>query len=438
MNQLTAVLVGAGDRGYTYAKYARKHGLLLTAVADPDPVRRQRIARMHSIAPDRQFQTAEALLRGPALARGAVIATMDSLHFEPARKAIAAGYDVLLEKPMAQTLADSEKLAREASASRRALIICHVLRTTAFFLRIKEILDSGLIGRPVSIYHAENITSLHMAHSYVRGNWQKEDESSPLILAKCSHDLDLIFWYAGARARRVTSSGGLAHFRPENKPPGAAERCLECQITCPYNAKSVYMDGLPVRQTLSLSRSLAGAVSRMTLALPFLTRLIPGANPWSYWPTSTIIPHAEKTEILRALREGPFGECVYNGKNSQVDHQEALIEFENGVHAVFRFHGFSPQESRAIRIDGTLGSLRASTAGGGSLEVLLHSGKRIRFPERFSLAGHAEGDEGIVRDFISVLKGGQGISDAQTSLESHRIAFAAYESMKTGKSITLA
>jgi predicted dehydrogenase len=432
----TAVLIGAGDRGQAYAGYAKKHGLVLKAVADPDPHRRRRIAQIHSIGEDLQFETADDLLSRPAMAAGAIIATMDSLHFEPARRALAAGYHVLLEKPMAQTLAQSEQLALAAAESGRYLLICHVLRSTRFFKRIKDILDSGLIGRTVSIYHSENVTPFHMAHSYVRGNWRREDESSPLILAKCSHDLDLIHWYAGSRAVRVSSSGGIAHFKPENKPFGAADRCNECRITCTHNAESVYVEGLPARQSLALSRSAVGMLSRLTLAFPFLTRLIPKARPWSYWPTSTIVSKPGSEEILRALREGPFGECVYNGQNNQVDHQEAWIEFENGVHAVFRFHGFSAQEGRSIRIDGTLGSLRASTSGGGSLEVLLHSGRRVRFPERFNLAGHAEGDEGIVRDFIS-LSGGQGRSDAESSLESHRIAFAAHESRTTGRTIIL-
>ena len=212
----TAVLIGAGNRGQIYAKYAKKHDLKITAVADPDPLKRQRIAALHEIPPSQQFSSMEHLLQGRRLADGAILATMDSMHAAPAIKALKLGYHVMLEKPMGLTIRQCEEVAAISQRQKKSVLLCHVLRYTSLFARIKDILSSGTIGSIASILHTENITPFHMAHSYVRGNWRNSKTSSPLILAKCSHDLDLISWFADSRAIRVSSAGGISHFRPEN------------------------------------------------------------------------------------------------------------------------------------------------------------------------------------------------------------------------------
>ena len=432
----TAVLIGAGNRGQIYAKYAKKHDLKITAVADPDPLKRQRIAALHEIPPSQQFSSMEHLLQGRRLADGAILATMDSMHAAPAIKALKLGYHVMLEKPMGLTIRQCEEVAAISQRQKKSVLLCHVLRYTSLFARIKDILSSGTIGNIASILHTENITPFHMAHSYVRGNWRNSKTSSPLILAKCSHDLDLISWFADSRAIRVSSAGGISHFRPENKPVDAAARCLDCRSVCPHNAYDLYIHATPMLQSFALNRSAAGKGARLLLLFPFLKRLIPGTDPWTHWPTSTF-SDGSKDQTIAALKDGPFGQCVYSGLNDQVDHQETWIEFENGTTASFRFQGLAPQEGRTLRVDGSLGCLHATTMNGGSLKVILHRGKTIHFKERFSMFGHAEGDEKIVLEFKSVLDEHPGRSDARSSLESHRIAFAANESRLSGRVVKI-
>ncbi len=424
----SALLIGAGNRGQIFARYARKHGLRLCAVADPDEHRRSAVARMHDIPAAMQFAGADEALSRPQMADGAIIATMDSLHEMPARKALEHGYHVMLEKPMALSADACRSLVELSQSSQRYLLICHVLRYTKFFRRIKTLLSEGIIGPIASLYHSENITPFHMAHSYVRGNWNRASDSSPIILAKCSHDLDLICWFTGARPVSVSSTGGTSHFRPENRPQDAADRCVRCSVDCPHDARRLYLEAVPILQSAGLSKTWPGFFARLIQRAPVLKRMIPGMRPWSHWPTTSVTNHLH--ELRQALETGPYGMCVYAGENDQPDHQEAWIQFENGVSAAFRFHGFSPQEGRTLRIDGSLGSLRASTMGGGSIEVILHSGRRISYPETFSVLGHAEGDEGALVDFIRVLEGKQGEADAGSSLESHLIAFAAEESRR--------
>ena len=109
--------------------------------------------------------------------------------------------------------------------------------------KIKEIIDSGILGKIVLINHDEDVAYWHYCHSYVRGNWRREEETSPLLLAKCCHDMDLMYWYAGSKCKSVSSYGNLSYFTKENAPEGATERCFDCphKDTCNFEATYQYV-----------------------------------------------------------------------------------------------------------------------------------------------------------------------------------------------------
>jgi predicted dehydrogenase len=436
MKPVTAVLIGAGDRGAIYAAYALRHPerLRVVALAEPVEKRRTRIARLHGMPEGNVFRSWEELLGRPRMADGAIIATQDTLHTAPAVESLRAGYHVLLEKPMALSEEECRAIVDAAETSGRSLCVCHVLRYTALFRAVKELLDKGEVGRVHTILHAENVAYYHMAHSFVRGNWRRSDESSPMILAKCSHDLDLIQWFAGAAPVSIASFGGLDHFTAVNAPGGAPGRCTDgcpAATACPYEAVATYLHGVPLKKALAMMN--AGPISaaaKLLLGAPGLSRFIPGLRSyarWKEWPTSTITDDLSEEGVLRALREGPYGRCVYRCDNDQVDHQETIVDFENGVSAVLRMHGLSALEGRTLRIDGSEGTLRARFGAGGALELGRHGTSRVvRYPARTDLLGHSEGDEGIMENFVSVLAGGESPTSARESLRSHLMAFAAH------------
>ncbi len=443
MKPATAILLGAGDRGAIYAAYALRHSdrFRIVAIAEPVAERRRHAAGLHGIPEANTFESWEELLARPRMADGAIIATQDAMHTAPAVRALGLGYHVLLEKPMALSEADCRSIVGAAEASGRALCVCHVLRYTALFRTVKEIFDAGTIGRVLSICHAENVAYYHMAHSYVRGNWRRSNESSPMILAKCSHDLDLLYWFAGSPPRSIASAGGLHHFTAANAPRRAPGRCTDgCPAAdeCLYEAVATYLHGVPLKKALAMMN--AGAISvaaKMLLGAPGLSRIIPGLRSyvrWREWPTSTITDDLSEAGVLRALREGPYGRCVYRCDNDQMDHQETMIEFENGVTAVLRMHGLSAMEARTLRIDGSAGTLRASFGAGGALEVDLHGSSRVnRYKVKTDLLGHSEGDEGIMENFVAVLTGGCSLTSARESLQSHLMAFAADRARLEGR-----
>lgn len=394
----------------------------MVAVAEPIPARRERCARQHELEPAQVFTTWEDLLAGPKRADAVVIATQDSDHVAPTLAALAAGYDVLLEKPMATTLADCVTLIRAAEQAGRILQIGHVLRYTNFFRTVREIVQSGRLGDVVTYEHRENVAYYHMAHSFVRGNWSRQGQSSPMILAKSCHDLDLITWILGDEITHLSSTGSLRHFRPERAPrPDLPARCTDgCPIEaeCPFSAIGIYLDFKPWRP---LAAAL-GVPPDFDLST-FIT-----------WPNSTLADGDLRPEaIRRALEEGPYGRCVYHADNDVVDHQIVVLETAAGASVGFFMHGHSHEEGRTLRIDGS----RATLEGAYMLtrqEIRIHehltgATETLHPAENAAEFGHADGDRGLMAAFLDTLRRGEAsaVTDARAALESHLLAFAAEE-----------
>ncbi|GCE13622.1 Gfo/Idh/MocA family protein [Tengunoibacter tsumagoiensis] len=402
MQKVKLALIGAGQRGQGYANYALKHPYeaQIVAVAEPDPRRRAKFQAQHALPDDVCYPDWQELLQQPHLADAVLICTQDRQHFAPAMAALDAGYHVLLEKPMSPDPLECLQMGQRASQVGRMFTICHVLRYTPFFSELKTMLDDGAIGRLISIQHNENVAYWHYAHSFVRGNWRNARESSPMILAKSCHDMDILLWLAGADCTAVSSFGSLSYFKAENAPAGAPQRCLDgCPVaqSCPYYAPRFYV------------------------------------NRGDGWPTSVISVETGQEAVLKALEEGPYGRCVYHCDNDVVDHQVVNLEFANEVTAVFTMCAFTNDISRTIKLMGTKGELW------GTVD---HEQKRIELSEfatgtrkiihvqsEDGAQGHGGGDDGLMRDFLSLIREDRHESrtSASLSVQSHLMAFAAEE-----------
>lgn len=414
MEKVKAVLIGAGMRGmFAYAPYALNHPneLEFIAVAEPDEERRRLFAQKHNIPDELCFRSWEELLDQGRIADSALICTQDSMHFQPALKALAAGYHILLEKPMSNNVEECAALEMAAQKYSRLFQICHVLRYTPFFSNIKKLLETKRIGELVSIQHNENVGYYHQAHSYVRGNWRNSIEASPMILAKSCHDLDILVWLAGADCSKLSSFGGLMHFRTENAPENAPDRCSDgCPVEeeCPYNALKLYNFDDGKWQTGVLRKAVCMEDT----------------------------PEA----LLHALKTGPYGRCVYRCDNDVVDHQVLNIEFANGVTAAFTMCAFTKEISRTIKLMGTMGEIRGHMEL-NEIEILdFCTGNSETIKLHASELGHGGGDEGIIRDFIRAVntEGDRGLSSIGKSVQSHLMAFAAEESRRNGKVMDMA
>ncbi len=401
MKQVTAVLVGAGQRGgHAYARYALNHPdeLRFVAVAEPDDERRQIFKEQHKIADDMCFSSWEQLVNKPKLADAMLICTQDRMHFYPTINALEKGYHVLLEKPMSPDPKECITMGEYATKYDRVFTICHVLRYSPFFGTIKKLLDCERIGKLISIQHNENVGYWHQAHSFVRGSWRNSKESSPMILAKCCHDMDILLWLAGAECTYISSFGSLSHFKMENAPAGAPKRCLD---GCPVAAECQY----------------------------YAPRQYLGEN--TDWPTASISNDLSIEARTKALKEGPYGRCVYHCDNNVVDHQVVNIEFANSVTAAFTMSAFTNESDRTIKLMGTRGEIRGAMEK-GEIEITdFLTGKKEIIIKEHTESSHGGGDDGIMRDFTQLVRsdnGGVGLTSADISVQSHIMAFAAEKS----------
>ncbi len=442
---ITALLFGAGARGAeAYGPYALTHPdqIKFVAVAEPDPWRRKRFSEAHDIPAEACFESWRDALEQGQIADVVINCTQDQMHMESGVAAIEAGYDMLLEKPIANTLSDSIKIVQAAEEHDRYLQICHVLRYTEFFQKLNEILHAGRLGQLITISHRENVSAWHMAHSYVRGNWRREDQSSPMILAKSCHDLDLLLWFTGKPPTKLSSSGSLMHFIPENAPPGAPERCTDgCPVetSCPFYAPAIYLDLIPFKYAVSKATNpLYRSIGKISLNSPQLltafSKIIPqlrALTEYSGWPLSVLCDDpGNKESLLTALQEGPYGRCVYRCDNDVVDHQVVALEFEGGVTGTLNMNGHSHEEGRTLRIDGSIASLLAKFSFNRTyIEIHDHRTMDVedyKFSNNAEQGGHGGGDFGIMEDFVQAMnRGKEPTTRARESLESHFMAFAA-------------
>lgn len=407
------LIIGAGARGYIYASYAASHPdqVRVVGVADPRPAYRERLAAEHQVPAANVVADWSELAARPRFADAVIIATPDALHAAPAVAFAQRGYHILLEKPMAPTEADSRRIAEAAAASGVLLAICHVLRYTPYTRRLKGLLADGLIGDIVNIQRLEPVGYWHQAHSFVRGNWRRADESSSMLLAKCCHDLDWLSFIMGDRCVAVHSFGGLFHFRPENKPAGAAARCLDCQVEadCPYSARKIYLN----------------RVAADELA----------------WPVNVLTPLPDEASVMAALRDGPYGRCVYECDNDVVDHQVVNLQFASGATASLTMIAFAEAAKRQTRIFGTRGEL----VGDGRLirhfDFLTDTWREIDSePAGPSLSGHSGGDAGVMAAFLAAVAAADPdliASGPAESLASHLMVFAAERSRLEGRVVRL-
>ena len=402
MKPITAVVLGAGSRGSTYAGFAKEypHLLRIAAVAEPRADRRNLLAEELNIPESHRFTSWQELLAQPKMADCAFVCTMDDDHTAPAIRAMELGYHILLEKPMSNTEEECHMIADAAVQTGRSLAVCHVLRYTPFYMTLKNLIDQGQIGQVVAINQIENVGYWHQAHSFVRGNWRTVRETSPMILQKSCHDMDIILWLMGKDCRRVQSFGSLRHFTPEYAPVGAPARCLDgCPHadSCPYYAPRLYLD---------MSRT--------------------------GWPVDVITTDLSEAGRRKALEEGPYGRCVYHCDNDVVDRQVVNLEFDGGAVATFTMTAFSADFSRQLKIFGTAGQI---TADMGTGQIVLHrfgeEKRTIPLDMGAGRSGHGGGDYGIMRDFLHILRdGGESRTSASISLQSHLICFAAERSRK--------
>lgn len=394
---ITFAVLGLGNRGSVYCNNLIKHeGVKIVAACDVSEASLKQANELYGVQKSELYLKEEEFFKKKR-ADVLIISTLDGLHCRHTVKALELGYKILLEKPVAPTLAECEEIYAAAKKYNGDVVICHNLRYTPFYQKFKTLIKSGVIGDVLSIEQAENVSYWHYMCSFIRGKWHSKQQTSPIILQKCCHDLDIISWFAGKKETFVNSFGALEYYTHANRPKGATERCLDCEFKdCIYNA-------------FEFSVKAPG-----TLCVPY------GFNP-----TPENI-----AEFLRP-ENNLYGQCAFACPNDVCDRQCVNIKTEGDITANLLMHGFGSYETyRVTRVFGTLGKL-CGRLEDGIIRVTLFDGRDYTVDLNAEIANpesHSGGDSNLVSDYLTYLKTGErplGISELSDSLQSHRLAFNA-------------
>lgn len=436
---VTIAIIGAGQRGTAYARYAfeQPEKCKVVAVAEPRPKTREIMATAHNVKPELVFKSFDEFLAaseasisaGRRLVDAVVVAVHDQMHSSVVTALAKQGYPMLCEKPMATSPEECIEMADAVKRSGKVFGVGHVLRYSPYSQEVTKVIKSGALGEVVNIHHIEPIGYFHFTHSYVRGHWAEESKSSFSLLTKSCHDIDIICSYlAPSVPVRVSSFGSLHHFKKAKKPTaaGSATRCLDCNIkdSCAYSAKRIYLD--PV------SRGSVG------------------------WPAAVIVDGIPDIEnIGDALKNGPYGQCVYESPNDVCDNQVVNLEFSGGETVSFTMVAFTEKIcERETRIHFTKGELIGdmdsfTTLDFQGLKVLGHDErlanpptdpKELHHPTFDKQSGHGGGDIGLIATFVEAVKlNRQDILGLTVDdiLASHLTVFAAETSRREGRVVNV-
>ncbi len=400
---VTAITLGAGNRGNVYGDFAMKFPdhLNIIGVAEPIKIRNERYCTKHNIKPENSFDTWEQVFERPKFADAIIITTPDNLHYDPCMKALSMGYDILLEKPIAPTEKECRDILALAKTTNRIVGVCHVLRYSPYFIKLRELIQNGSIGELISIQHIEPIEHIHMSHSYVRGNWHNSKETTPIILAKSCHDLDILRWMVGKPCKKVSAFGDLKWFKKENKPEGATPRCTDgCTVEneCPYSALKIYYRERQRNYVFDL-------------------------------PEDT---DKQAEAVLNYLKTTNYGRCVYQMDNDQPDHYVTNLQFEDGITAAFSMEAFTSYEGRRTRIMGSHGDIV------GDMSKFVYTNFLTNEETVFELDSdsHGGGDWNLAADWVKAVSQQNPdllSSTIDASVESHIMGFTAEKSRIEGQ-----
>jgi predicted dehydrogenase len=415
---INIAVLGLGSRGNGYMTIAKlfcKNRAKVVALCDILPDRLAQCAKKFKVDADKCFTSDEEFFAAGKLADAIFICTQDRDHYAHAVKAIELGYHILCEKPLSPSVEECADLVRRVEEKGVRMLVCHVLRYSEYYNKIKQIIDSGVIGEVVGINHTENIGYYHYAHSYVRGNWRDSNTTSPMIMAKTCHDMDLIHWYMGGGCETISSFGFLKHFKEENAPEGSTARCLDgCKAKerCPFDAERLYLTDPLYRATF----------------LRFRGR------------TLTNKDNPTKEDKYEALRTGGYGRCVYRSDNNVCDHQVVNMRFSGDRVATLTVSAFTKGCFRNTHIMGPRGEIICKDSRNKlTLKIFRDGVKKVR-AKIIPFPFHLGGDVGIVKDFVNMLEGKPTILKDLTTVDvtyfSHKMAMAAeYSRLHNGESV---
>lgn len=313
MKKHRIALIGGGHRGIFLAKLmtVEQSRAMLVAIAEPREDRREDCRRAFDLPSNAFFHDHNDLLAhlDKVDVDAVIIATNVATHAEIVLSCLEAKILMFVEKPMAATIEQAQRIVEAAQKARVPIQVGFNLRYAPFFMKMHELISSGEIGEVISVEWAEVIGARHWADGYCRNpSYGFRASVGSWLLEKSCHDMDQLAWLIGSKCKRVASFGGRTYFLPrEGLPKRCGEEC-HLYVRCPWKA-----------------------------------------DPTGGGMASWLLP--EEREV-----------CVFHTGSDIVDHQNAILEFENGVLASFNLNPFGVPERRYFTIYGVEGLIYGDTS----------------------------------------------------------------------------
>ncbi len=315
------IVVGTGNRGL--GCFARKimntngkgepefpeHGTV-SALVDSNPLRAKNAARELGLPDLPAFKSiAEAQKQCPS--DWCVITTPDYTHCEIAVEALQLGLNLMIDKPLATSVMECDKIISTMEKTGKKVIVGHNARYHENTLDAARFCREGLLGKLLVVEGAEMLGYNHGGDYFHR--WHSDfSKSAGLITHKCCHFFDLICWILDDAPDSASAFGKRSYYveRPD-MPHG--KRCSECQIgkKCPQFYDMEKWDG-------------------------FCKRMYKDAEPADGY--------------LRDL-------CVFSDRHSICDHETMSMKFEKGTLGIFSYSTFSPKEHWYLNFTGEKGRI---------------------------------------------------------------------------------
>ena len=432
MYKKTCVILGYGDRSERYSAYAlnNPNELQVIAVIDIADYKLEKAKEVFGLKEGMLFKSLDEFLSKGIKCDFVINGTMDQLHYETSVKLLKAGYNLLLEKPITANPEELKEIQRIANEKGLKVIVCHVLRYTRFYSKIKELIAKGEIGRIISIEMNEHVWHGHFINAYVRGKWRREEDcGSGFLLAKCCHDTDLMCWLnSDTIPKNVSSFGSRSQYTPENAPEGSTEYCYNCpkKDECIFNAMDFELrkDYIPYYTWAGIGK-----------------------------PLNEIT----EEEKIAFLKKDVYGKCVYKTDMDIVDRQTVSVEFENGSIATLNMVGGTTIAGRHIHIVGDRGEIVGYIEENKFIltkffacekeEELKKNAIVFDLDKEYALkdanqsvSGHYGGDYYIMKDLLALLRGERNslsTTDINDSVKGHIVCYAAERSRKERRIVSV-
>ena len=383
MDRVPVAVIGLGGRGRYYARmFADNPRSELVAIADPDP-KALEMCRRHWGESIGYYEDYLQMLQRDDI-HTVVVASPDHAHHHNAIDVLGHDRNLLLEKPMAQSIEHCDEIIEAWRKAGTLFMIGLELRHCVLFERMWEIIDTGAIGE-IKMGTAVDNVSVGGQYFY-HDRQRKKSYTRSLLLQKGVHTIDLLNWFMGGRPTRVFAMGGLSYFggsAPNDK------RCRTCseKDTCEFfvNHQRFVMD---------------------------------------YGAT------IQKDDL-----------CVYAQEVDLPDHSLVTIEYDNDTRAVYTECHFTPEYTREFTLVGTRGKMYALYNNEGNFLIRVsyrHTDHIDEWRPIFTGGGHGGGDQRIVEHYLDcALSGQQPVANIAAARDSVAVGAAGEESIETGMPVEI-